>query len=803
MVMSSRLRRQQQQQQQQQQLRRRWCCEQQLPRNLQRLRHHHHHHHHTNTATTRSLQYRTIFVSTGGHLLSSPSRLLFSSDKDTTSSVGAHTNNYHLHETTTRASTAASQLQYLSKHQLRIAIVGGGAAGMAAALHLSPLVAAGLVCGPIDVYESSMLDDTSKSANNNNNNYNNNSDQQRCSGNEGHGRGKQVYPGSGAVGRDIGVGLWSSAWWPFLKSVKVGISSSLLEDHGDATALSSLVNKVQKEKNRLSYRALLQDLEACGSYVGNVGYRTPDGSYLVKSELNASPFGVHDLLSSSSSSSSMTEKTILLHDNEHHPALLFVREKDLLSCLRNAIQIESMLGTVVYHTGIRVDGITNVDGDLGSLLLRSTVDGEVSTTTNEDSARTQSPQYNLIIAADGLYSSLRARFAGHHSIHATGGIGSSSSSSSRASSFSSLDEKSTVGYKWEHTHGQREATVVEDREYIVFRGNAPKLPTTSCEDKSGVSFQTWGEKDSMRFAAVPFRHRMRDYSLQDGNNSGNNNFGRYSESQAFMNSKMKEEEVWFATISDPTFINIFKASSSNHDTVIDANRMKRLLLDAFGSWHQPIKTLIETTPSEEIMFELAIAHCHSAGPVCDVGKVLEFERWQATMNRKMNVGGGTEITMFPPDDDGGKINGCGPILVFIGDAMMTVDPVLAQGFTIAMESGASIVQSIERILIRQHLDTIAAASSSSSVKPPPIMMYHPKLLRDELVQRHYHRERRLLQLLRSTELVQRMAQPHGLVSTLLATWIVRPFIKLCPDGLKKGVFDYMIRYSLGLTGNAK
>ncbi len=37
----------------------------------------------------------------------------------------------------------------------------------------------------------------------------------------------------------------------------------------------------------------------------------------------------------------------------------------------------------------------------------------------------------------------------------------------------------TLEYKWEHSEGQREATEIEDREYIVFRGNAPMvgLPT--------------------------------------------------------------------------------------------------------------------------------------------------------------------------------------------------------------------------------------------------------------------------------------------------------------------------------------
>ena len=126
-----------------------------------------------------------------------------------------------------------------------------------------------------------------------------------------------------------------------------------------------------------------------------------------------------------------------------------------------------------------------------------------------------------------------------------------------------------------------------------------------------------------------------------------------------------------------------------------------------------------------------------------------------------------------------RINGEGPILVFTGDAMMTVDPVLAQGFTMAMESGASIVQSIERIL---------------ATTPE----YKPDLLRKELTRRHYNRQRRLLQLLRSTELVQRLAQPQG-IGAVFATWIIRPMVKLCPEGLKKRVFDYMIKYSLGLN----
>jgi hypothetical protein len=508
--------------------------------------------------------------------------------------------------------------------------------------------------------------------------------------------------------------------------------------------------------------------------------------------LNASPFGIHDLLMTRKKGTTLdngdaarSRHVNTIDDNDQRPALLFVREKDLLSCLRNAIQIESRMGTVEYYTGVRVDGIVNVDGDLGSLILRSTANGEV-----DNDATSLSPQYNLIIAADGLYSSLRSRFAGHRSVHATGGIGSSASSS----------RKTTVEYKWEHTHGQREATKLEEREYIVFRGNAPKLITNGVDDECGASFQTWGEERSMRFAAVPFRHRMEE-DLKNGNdvkNSGNAT-DYYSNSQAFMNGTKKEEEVWFATISDPVFINAFKAVStarSTHDAASDANQMKQLLLESFGSWHNPVKTLIETTPSEKIMYELAVAHCHSASPVCDVARILEFEKWQSMMNRQTKEGGGSERTVS--SDDGERINGRGPILVFIGDAMMTVDPVLAQGFTIAMESGASIVDSIEHILLAQPSATTTASASSTTTFP---VTYHPKLLRDELHLRHNLRERRLLRLLRSTELVQRLAQPHhGFGSTILATWFVRPIIKLCPDSLKTKVFDFMLRYSLGLTG---
>jgi hypothetical protein len=340
-----------------------------------------------------------------------------------------------------------------------------------------------------------------------------------------------------------------------------------------------------------------------------------------------------------------------------------------------------------------------------------------------------------------------------------------------------------VVYQWEHTKGQREATQVEDREYVVFRGNAPKLDSYD-EDGSG-SFQTWGTSGSMRFAAVPFYHETED--LEDDENDDNNSSGHYSIKGETFASKKKDEEVWFATISDPAFMEVIKNDPAGATS--KGILLKQLLMKRFGSWHKPVQKLIETTPAEDIMYEVAIAHRHNASPVFDVARILEFEMWQDKMRAQEEEDDGSGMAS-QPSEAVKEIDGRGPILVFIGDSFMTVDPVLAQGFTIAMESGASIARSVEQVLVQPPVD--GATSSTVSI-------YNSKLLREELRDRHYHRERRLLQLLRSTELVQRLAQPSG-IGSVFATWIVRPLVRLCPQSVKKGVFDYMIRYSLGLTG---
>jgi len=188
---------------------------------------------------------------------------------------------------------------------LRVAIVGGGAAGMTTALHLSPLVAAGLIQGPIDVYEANNVKTSNKFRTSGHTIATTTTSMMTGSTTTTEG-GKQFYSGSGAIGRHIGVGIWSTAWWPFLRSLEKGLSSS---SSAAGTSSSTVANIVQNQKNRQSFKTLLKDLEACGSYVKDVGYRSPNGTWLVKSQLNASPYGINDLLNGTTTTTTITTTT--------------------------------------------------------------------------------------------------------------------------------------------------------------------------------------------------------------------------------------------------------------------------------------------------------------------------------------------------------------------------------------------------------------------------------------------------------------------------------------------------------------
>jgi 2-polyprenyl-6-methoxyphenol hydroxylase-like FAD-dependent oxidoreductase len=496
---------------------------------------------------------------------------------------------------------------------MRIAIVGGGAAGLSSALHLAPLIAQGHISGPIDIFD-----------------------------------------GGNAEKREIGVGIWSTALDPFRKST---------ED---------------------SHQLVIDEMTKCGSYVRDVGYRTPKGHWLALSRLGG-----------------------------HMPDLLFIREMDMLEALRKAVQLEEKRGTIKLHSGsdYHVRSISEESEAPWSAPLKIGADAT-------DSER----DYHFIVGADGMNSTIRKMYGGHvdERSRLTG-------MNALTGPLDSPDKDEMVTENW-HTTGQSVATSTQDRNYTVFRGNAHLSPEDIGLDRS---FQTWGEGQSMRFATVPM-----SYPSNDGDGT-----------------KREEREVWFITID-----------SDDISNETDPTIRREKLLEGFKDWHEPIRTLVEATPAEEILMERAMAHKHSMAPVANFNEIVTRIRNKAPPSR-----------------------GNGPAIAFIGDAFMCVDPILAQGFTFGLEGAAALKRSLETSLL-----------GTSKIEYPPLA-FDPVMLRQELKGRHDNRLQRLICLLRATEMVQALGQPTtGTLAGFVSRDVIRPLMRLTPGFIKTPVFNAVLKYSLGL-----
>ena len=536
----------------------------------------------------------------------------------------------------------------LTSTPLKVAIVGAGASGMSTALHLAPLVKKGLIAKPIHVYEKTGPSPQIKHPH------------------ELHlkeGYDEQFHPGSGHIGREVGIGIWSTALEPFLSN----------NDNSDDTHLN-----------------LIRTLEDKGQYVGKVGYRTPSGKWLTKDQLNT-----HGLFSTSRQKDKQ--------GSQSDPALLFIREKDFLSSLRKACETEEEIhGTIQMHNNVDVDDIqlSNTTDESYSGYLQFSTKGDEKTLSEEP--------FHLIIAAEGMQSKLRRKFAGYaQKCQQKTGV---------TAKLSEEWEKQVIG----------EINTIEDRKYTVFRGNAPLSDSNVHMD--GASFQTWGEGNHMRFAAV---------SMSYLNENG-------------IESKRDEEKVWFATICD-----------SATTGIKDAEERKELLVKSFEKWHDPVGQLIKATPAKNIFVERGVAHKHSVYPVFNLSEIFEKHHQSSQSIRP------------------------GPILIFSGDAAITVDPVLAQGFTIAMESAADLAQTLE----------------ISLSEAPADMRQYRRTIEDYLTERNQRRYERMLCLIRATELVQAISQPSDSLTGFLSTKIIRPAMMLIPSVFKEAAFSYMIKYSLGLYGS--
>jgi 2-polyprenyl-6-methoxyphenol hydroxylase-like FAD-dependent oxidoreductase len=343
------------------------------------------------------------------------------------------------------------------------------------------------------------------------------------------------------------------------------------------------------------------------------------------------------------------------------------------------------------------------------------------------------------IVADGMNSVLRKAYGGLNlssSRVLTGAYAISSSGpldlpvAASARNANSDTNASIARDRWAAS-GQAEATSTQDRHYDVFRGNAPV--TRQEIEGLDVSFQTWGEGQNKRFATVPMI-----YLGADG--------------------KKEERHVWFITIDDDKI-------SAEKDPV----KRRDMLLEEFKDWHDPICQLVRATPPEEILKERALAHRHSQQPVVDFYGLVN------TMHKK-------PIPAI----------GNGPVIQFVGDAFMTVDPILAQGFTFGIEGAASLGKAL------------SACLSVDTKNPSNKLAFDPYLLRKELMARHDLRLHRLICLLRVTELVQALGQPTtGTLSGWISRDVIRPLMRITPDFIKTPIFNAVLKYSLGLPDNSR
>jgi len=547
-----------------------------------------------------------------------------------------------------------------SRDKLRVAIVGGGVSGLSLALHLAPLAERGLIAQPIDLYERSSLNSVHP--------------HERGGDYGGAARDENFHPGTGAIGRDIGVGVWHTALEPFLH-------------------LHPSTGKV-KARPREGHINMIEKLMDLGQWVGAVGYRIPSGRWLTRDYLDTR--GFEDILSSvkAGSSTKIGRKT--------EPGLLFLREKDFLTALRDAIMEEQGKGNIQTYFGTTVEEIIPESS-------RQAMSGQLR--FSDKSTSSSETPYNLVVAADGMSSVLRSKY------------GSNESPDRQRK----LYKKSRTNYERTASGKDDENTNdIDDRQYTVYRGNSSM--SNSEAGTNGDSFQTWGEQKSMRFAVVGMSHPNDD-------------------------SKSKErvqKQVWFAT-----------TSVSEISAIQDPEKRKKRLLKCFKNWHSPVSDLIESTPADQIYMERAVAHKHDVFPVFDVARI------QQRQDNLPNPGVAS-----------------GPVLLFLGDANMTVDPVLAQGFTIAMETSADLARTIDLFLTSNN---------------PSLDHFDMNRFKKVISARNEQLLIRILCLLRATDLVQALAQPHtGSFFGYLSKYIVRPAIYFTPNFLKKPAFASVMKYSLGL-----
>ena len=316
---------------------------------------------------------------------------------------------------------------------------------------------------------------------------------------------------------------------------------------------------------------------------------------------------------------------------------------------------------------------------------------------------------------------------------------------------------------------------------VAAAGNGSNSHTLSAFE----SFQTWGP--GARFAAVPTSNCNSKASVGTESThpitgiawfaavtaKPSDNFSLNQSGSINSNSKPSKSQPSTTTTVVPTVANTgpFSTHSSRG---VDTEEYASLQL-RFNNWHDPISTLLQSTPYDRVTVCDAVAF---KSPVprglskvytnvqCYISESEMHESLPTTTTAKTNSNGG----------GGGVV-----AVAYLGDAAHTLDPILAQGAGVAVEDACHLYEA----LLLAHAHAHAQNNNNTPASTTPIAMITSTL------QDYEQRRGRRIQKL---HIISNLTQFIGHIEGQEANNLRNMLINLVPTWVKGRLFDLIIKY---------
>jgi 2-polyprenyl-6-methoxyphenol hydroxylase-like FAD-dependent oxidoreductase len=212
--------------------------------------------------------------------------------------------------------------------------------------------------------------------------------------------------------------------------------------------------------------------------------------------------------------------------------------------------------------------------------------------------------------------------------------------------------------------------------------------------------------------------------------------------------------AWFATIAQPQPL---KETAHSEEATLDS------LMARFGDWHSPIRQVLECTPLQSVLRDVAFA--------------------------------------LPPFDLPREGPTAVPRVALVGDAAHALDPVLAQGTGIAIEDGSlswspSLFRQSSELLSFFFFPSAVAMELAFQLSTLPPREWEVSASISAACSRYERRRRGRIEALRLiSDISQELGQMNSETEILARDAVIRNV----PQSLKGFVFDEMLRWSLATT----